>query len=259
MQPSKIGLRANVSMSVTYEPGVLVRKDKIFPAQPTQSRFGNSNDKRKEYLQAYRIRNNDRRMEYGLEYYSRFKGSINETKRQFRIRNNSEVKASDRLYRLSIKDKRTDYLRQYRAGNLDRLTETCRRYYFRNHANLDDYLPRTRPLKSWQTPEAVQLHFDSLACDLHISQPHHWYRVSRNQINDLRGQYLYRKFDNLGNALRFAYPKINWDVSLFSVKRKKASQRWLKILLEELLPGVETVEEYRHPELSWGSFLSLFS
>jgi hypothetical protein len=38
----------------------------------------------------------------------------------------------------------------------------------------------------------------------------------------------------------------------FSLRGKKSEQRLLKIKLEQLFPGIEIVEEYYHPELSWG-------
>jgi hypothetical protein len=41
----------------------------------------------------------------------------------------------------------------------------------------------------------------------------------------------------------------------FSFRGKKAEQRRLKVKIEELLPGVEVVEEYQHPLLFWGMFL----
>jgi hypothetical protein len=52
--------------------------------------------------------------------------------------------------------------------------------------------------------------------------------------------------------LRYAYPEYDWDLSKFSAKGKKSGQRWLRIKIEELLPGVEIVEDYQHPDLTWG-------
>lgn len=70
----------------------------------------------------------------------------------------------------------------------------------------------------------------------------------------MQGLRLYFKFGNLGNALRFAYPEFKWDLSKFASKGKKAGQRWLKLKIEELMPGVKIVEEYQHPKLHWGAF-----
>jgi hypothetical protein len=71
----------------------------------------------------------------------------------------------------------------------------------------------------------------------------------------LLGKTLYTKFGNLANALQYAYPDISWDFSKFSVRGKKSGQRWLKLKIEELLLGIEVVEDYQHPELTWGLFL----
>jgi hypothetical protein len=63
------------------------------------------------------------------------------------------------------------------------------------------------------------------------------------------------KFGSLGRALQYAYPEFNWDLSKFSIRGKKSEQRLLKAKIEELLPGIEIIEEYQHPELNWGLLL----
>jgi hypothetical protein len=68
---------------------------------------------------------------------------------------------------------------------------------------------------------------------------------------------LINKFENLGSALKHAFPEFEWDLSKFAVKGKKSEQRWLKIKIEELLPGVDLVEDYLHPDVSPGAFLLL--
>jgi hypothetical protein len=57
--------------------------------------------------------------------------------------------------------------------------------------------------------------------------------------------------------LQFAYPETEWDLSKFSSRGKKSGQRWLKIKIEELLPGIEIFEDHQHPELLWGEFFSM--
>lgn len=64
-----------------------------------------------------------------------------------------------------------------------------------------------------------------------------------------------RKFGNLGGALRYAFPDVEWSSSFFAVTRKKSVQRWLKLQIENLVPGVEIVEDYLHPELNWGKLM----
>jgi hypothetical protein len=66
---------------------------------------------------------------------------------------------------------------------------------------------------------------------------------------------LYSKFESLGSALQYAYPEFNWDLDKFSFRGKKAEQRMLKTKIEDLLPGIEIIEEFQHPGLSWGMFV----
>ena len=63
---------------------------------------------------------------------------------------------------------------------------------------------------------------------------------------------LRRKFVTLSNALVYAYPEYPWDLSKFRFRGKKSTQRWLYFKLKELLPNVEIIEEYFHPDLVWG-------
>jgi hypothetical protein len=56
----------------------------------------------------------------------------------------------------------------------------------------------------------------------------------------------------LGHALAYAYPEVEWDLSKFSLRGKKSGQRWLRVKIEELVPGIEVVEEYLHPDLNLG-------
>jgi hypothetical protein len=69
---------------------------------------------------------------------------------------------------------------------------------------------------------------------------------------------LYTKFRNLGGALQYAYPEIDWELDKFSMRGKKSEQRLLKFKIEELLPGIEIIEEYQHPDLIWGVFLRVY-
>lgn len=64
---------------------------------------------------------------------------------------------------------------------------------------------------------------------------------------------MYLRFRSLGRALQFAYPEVEWDLSKFSFRGKKSEQRFLKAKIEEILPGVEIIEEYQHPDLIWGT------
>jgi hypothetical protein len=67
------------------------------------------------------------------------------------------------------------------------------------------------------------------------------------------------KFGSLSNALAYAYPEYPWDLSKFTFRGKKSTQRWLYFKLKELLPNVEIKEDYNHPDLVWGKNNSLFT
>jgi hypothetical protein len=94
-----------------------------------------------------------------------------------------------------------------------------------------------RPKKSWKTSLEVRNFFDSLAPQLHISQPDDWYRISGSQVNKLggmnfrwllfntKGYGLLAKFGKLFCALQYGYPEISWDEKRFSYRGKKSAQR----------------------------------
>jgi hypothetical protein len=65
---------------------------------------------------------------------------------------------------------------------------------------------------------------------------------------------LYSKFQSLGGALQYAYPEVNWELDKFTLRGKKSDQRWLMLKIEQLLPGLEIIEDYQHPDLTWGNF-----
>src|SRR5262249_22039600 len=85
----------------------------------------------------------------------------------------------------------------------------------------------------------------------HVSDPSDWYRISQTQISKAGGRSILLKFRTLGGALQFAYPNQFWDLSKFSFRGKKSSQRWLCVKLQQLLPGVQIFEDFQHPKLEW--------
>ena len=50
----------------------------------------------------------------------------------------------------------------------------------------------------------------------------------------------------------YAYPEYPWDLSKFRFRGKKSTQRWLYFKLKELLPNIDIIEDYLHPDLIWG-------
>jgi hypothetical protein len=63
------------------------------------------------------------------------------------------------------------------------------------------------------------------------------------------------KFGSVKNALLYAYPDYPWDTSKFSFRGKKSTQRWLYFKLKELLPNIDLIEDYYHPDLVWGIYI----
>jgi len=53
--------------------------------------------------------------------------------------------------------------------------------------------------------------------------------------------------------LQYAYPLYEWDLSKFSKRKKKSSQRWLLIQLRKLLPESLLFEDFLHPSLRWAN------
>lgn len=45
------------------------------------------------------------------------------------------------------------------------------------------------------------------------------------------------------------YPSVKWEEEKFAAKNKKAEQRLLLVLVQELFPGKEILEDYKHPAI----------
>jgi hypothetical protein len=70
----------------------------------------------------------------------------------------------------------------------------------------------------------------------------------------MKGGTLYNKFGNLGKALEYAYPEINWIPAQFFSRRKKSEQRLLRVNLQQVLPpSTDIVEEPLLSRLQFGS------
>lgn len=204
------------------------------------------------------VRNQVLRRESQQRYNDRNRDKINESKRKYYATNKDFAKESNRDYYLKNKDKKREYDHEYRLLNKPKIRDSKRRNYLRKLENSDSYRSLNSESKSWKTPETVRSYFDSIAGQLSISDPTDWYRISRVQIRDFGGLSLYRKFGGLAKALQFAYPDVDWDLSKFPSVTKKSEQRLLKIKIEEILPGIEIIENYQHPNVSWGRFDSIF-
>lgn len=160
-----------------------------------------------------------------------------------------------RLFRRENRDRVAEYSRQqWVARTVDEKQRVYRRQL---EARTKDRRKENRRLRaasrrvtrSWRTPRLVRDYFDSVASRLHVRNFGDWYRVSSRQIEALHGSTIFNKFGTLGAALQFAYPDLSWELARFSLRGKKSCQRWLKVLLKKLLPGVEVIEDFQHSGL----------
>jgi hypothetical protein len=83
--------------------------------------------------------------------------------------------------------------------------------------------------------------------------PDDWYRVSKLQFERAGGLGLLNHYGTLARILQVGYPEVHWDLSKLRSRRKKAAQRWLKLQVEKLFPHSTIMEDYRHPQLPYGS------
>jgi hypothetical protein len=63
-----------------------------------------------------------------------------------------------------------------------------------------------------------------------------WYRVSLSQINEHHKHMTIFHRYSLLELLQEAYPSNNWEVSKLQFRAERASQRWLKALVQQLFP-----------------------
>jgi hypothetical protein len=246
-----------------------------------QFRVENKEEK-KDYDRKYNLQNKYKRSEYKLYYRAEHVDRKKLYNEQYHLQHNDKEIESKRRYRLENKDRKREYFRRYNYLNKDKIRDSNRQYRVEHHSNPEIYLPRNIESKSWKSPELVREYFESIAKQLNISNFSDWYRISRMQVIELEGtttrstfvisffllcfcnefsnlhigRTLFSRFETLGSALQYAYPEFDWDLSKFSLRGKKSEQRWLKVNVEELLPGIETIEDFQHSKLLWGVNLS---
>jgi hypothetical protein len=64
---------------------------------------------------------------------------------------------------------------------------------------------------------------------------------------------MFKKYGNIGIALKSAYPDYPWELSKFELRSKKSAQRWLLLKMSSLLPkDTVIIEDYRSSELTKG-------
>eukprot|EP01124_Arcella_intermedia_P007808 TRINITY_DN14839_c0_g1_i2.p1 TRINITY_DN14839_c0_g1~~TRINITY_DN14839_c0_g1_i2.p1 ORF type:complete len:266 (+),score=56.04 TRINITY_DN14839_c0_g1_i2:19-816(+) len=224
-------------------------------------------EKNKEALtlfhKQYRALNKEAIKEKQKQYRLKNKTTIHLNQAIYRSQHKEDIRMANKLYREKAKEKIKKMQQLYRMKNKEVIKERLRRYRIENKEAIkrhqQKYLQRLKaskstPFRSWSHPNSVKEFLEYASVQLYVSQPADWYRISRPQVASLGGAYLYYLFGNLGKALQFAFPGVDWDLSKFSFRGKKSRQRWLRMMLQQLLPEDTIVlEDYLHPLLSWGT------
>eukprot|EP01124_Arcella_intermedia_P024198 TRINITY_DN4020_c1_g1_i1.p1 TRINITY_DN4020_c1_g1~~TRINITY_DN4020_c1_g1_i1.p1 ORF type:complete len:339 (-),score=72.03 TRINITY_DN4020_c1_g1_i1:1123-2139(-) len=199
--------------------------------------------------------------QYHLENKEQIKLQTKQKYKQYHLKNIEHIKQTKRLYYLKHKDNLQRQKKEYRSKNNQAIKTQQKLYRIKNEGlikqrqklyRLKNREQQPRKNKIWKDPGEVRKFFESASVQLYISEPQDWYRISRGQIKDVGGKGLYTAFGNLGKALQFAFPEEDWDISKFSLRRKKSAQRWLRVILEQILPEKTPIfEDYLHPDLVW--------
>jgi len=95
--------------------------------------------------------------------------------------------------------------------------------------------------------------FSSLEKALSISSPLDWYRATRDQLSALGvASIFHTRKGGIVDLLKKRYPAIEWDPEAFQGSGyRRASQRWLAVLLAQLFPTEKVLIDYVHPELRY--------
>jgi len=88
--------------------------------------------------------------------------------------------------------------------------------------------------------------FQHLALKLGIKKLQEWNRISIKQIRDNGGKEISKRSIFQSQLIKY-YPHHKWN---FAERRIKASQRWLKIKLEDRFPRTEIIEDYLHTDIN---------
>jgi hypothetical protein len=76
-----------------------------------------------------------------------------------------------------------------------------------------------------------------LAKKLEIHEVQEWYRISLLQISQVfKHTSIFKRYDLL-KMLQEAYPEHQWDPYRLQYTGKRSSQRWLKVMVQQLFPN----------------------
>jgi len=187
----------------------------------------NKKERKKVYLRAYRLKHKmelkEKKKEYDREYSMKNKERKKEYMREY-DRMNKEKKKE---YRLKNTEKRNQYDREYRLKNLEKHIQ-------KKKENDENYVFIERHYH-WKDAISLKTFFEKSAPLFGLNDLTGWYRVSNAQIRKAGGDGLLKSYTSLGFALKVAYPEYPWIMSKFSLRNKKAAQRWLAALVKRLV------------------------
>ncbi len=89
---------------------------------------------------------------------------------------------------------------------------------------------------SWANRNKLVQYMNALSNTLRIQKLEDWYRVSSAQVSLLGGFNMIKRNGGLLAVLRDIYPQYQWKTDMFTNRGKKATQRWLKLIIAELFP-----------------------
>eukprot|EP01127_Copromyxa_protea_P008452 TRINITY_DN1940_c0_g1_i3.p1 TRINITY_DN1940_c0_g1~~TRINITY_DN1940_c0_g1_i3.p1 ORF type:complete len:257 (-),score=39.33 TRINITY_DN1940_c0_g1_i3:310-1080(-) len=118
---------------------------------------------------------------------------------------------------------------------------------------IEGKFPRA-PSKTWNDREKTRKSLLYAAHALGVKQDEDWYRVSIDQMESVGLKGALTSFGSLSQAVSFAFPEIQWDMSRFRLRSKKATQRMLSLVVSTIFPSLAIVENYFHPSLFWGIY-----
>jgi len=142
------------------------------------------------------------------------------------------------------------------------------------HKNLPNLLSGVYPQYKWQlwkfrrqlrkvlqNEEELDKLFSHLELALGIQEPEDWYRVTTEQLSELKVPSFYRSQGGLADVLSKRYPNTTWDADAFFKRGyRRATQRWLSAILVDLFPEEIMLTDYYHRagETATGFELDIF-
>lgn len=116
-----------------------------------------------------------------------------------------------------------------------------------------DWSQPRKPPGYWLQLENVQHYAKQVESAFSLSDLTDWYRISREQLESVEGGSSILKRYGFTGFLRLVYPQVEWIQQKLDSRAKKSTQFWLKKQVGSLFPGMQILEDYRHPQLRYQS------